>query len=168
MGEPTRGGGEVGGGGELRFPSTEETEGEGEGTREEATECQSDRASMRAIAAAMASSGSVGGGAAGSGKKEARGVTGSSPRVPGASEEGPGGTSPLSSPFPAPASDAGVLPEGFPVLGGGGAWIRRESVDCHVVGRLLLSDRALTVPLARLCGFAALRLCGFAGVEEAR
>ena len=129
----------MGGGGELRFPSTEETEGEGEGTREDAADSRAARASVRAIAAAIISSSDIGGGAEGSGRNEARGVTGSAPRVPGASEEGPGGTSHLSSLFLAPASSAGVLPEGFPVLrGGGGAWIREGSVDGHIVGGLLL------------------------------
>ena len=71
MGEPTRGGREVGGGGELRFPNTEETEGEGEGAREEAADSQADRASARAIAAAIASSADIGGGAGMSVKEEA-------------------------------------------------------------------------------------------------
>ena len=35
MGEPTGGGGEVGGGGEERFPRTEVIEGEGDGARVE-------------------------------------------------------------------------------------------------------------------------------------
>ena len=48
-------------------------------------------------------------------------MTGSSPRVPSASEEGLGGTSPLSFSVPAPALGAGVLPESFPVLKGGGS-----------------------------------------------
>ena len=58
-------------------------------------------------------------GALESGGSEAQGMTGS-PQVPGASEEGPGRILPVSTPFPAPVSDTGVLPEGFPVLGGGG------------------------------------------------
>ena len=110
----------MGGGGELRFPSTEEIEGEGEGTREDAADRQAAQASACAIAAVIISLSDIGGGAGTSVKEEARGVTGSTPRVPGASKEGPGGTSPLSSPFPAPTLGAGVLPEGFPVLRGGG------------------------------------------------
>ena len=38
MGEPTRGGGEVGGGGEERFPRMEVIEGEGDGARVEAAD----------------------------------------------------------------------------------------------------------------------------------
>ena len=102
------------------MPRTDVTEGEGEGACVEAWDRWAGQASQRVIAAAIASSADIGGGAAGSGKREARGVTGSSPRVPGASEEGPRGTSPLSPSFPAPVSDTGVLPGGFPVLGGGG------------------------------------------------
>ena len=120
IGEPTGGGGDVGGGGELHFPSTEEIEGEGEGIREDAADSRAARASARVIAPAIISSVDIGGGAVTSVKEQARGMTGSAPRVPGASEEGLGRTSPLSLSFPAPASDAGVLPEGFPVLGGGG------------------------------------------------
>ena len=154
MGEPTGGGGEVGGGGELRFPSTEEMEGEGEGTREEAAESRAARASACAIAAAIASSADLGGFAAWSVKEEARGVTGSTPRVPGASEEGLGGTSPLSSPFPAPAPGAGVLPKGFPVLRGGG-------LDPEGERRRPCRRRAASL---RLCAYgtvyAASRPCG--------
>ena len=135
-GDPTRGGGEVGGGGELRLPRTDVTEGEGEGARMEAWDRRAGRASQQAIAAAISSSADIGGGAAGSGKMEARGMTGSSPRVPSASKEGLGGTSPLSSLFPAPVLGAGVLSEGFPVLRGGGFGSGRgastaiPSVDC--------------------------------------
>ena len=56
MGEPTGGRGEVGGGGELRLPSTEMIEGEGEGTREEAVDRQAARASKQMSDAAIASS----------------------------------------------------------------------------------------------------------------
>ena len=120
MGEPTGGRGEVGGGGELRLPSTDVIEGEGEGARVEAADRRAILASRRRMYAAIASLGFAGGGAVRSGRKEARGVTGLSPRVPGASEEGLGGTSPLSSSVLAPVLGAGVLPEGFPVLRGGG------------------------------------------------
>ena len=159
MGDPTGGRGEVGGGGELCFPSTEEIEGEGEGTREDAADSWAAWASVRIIATAIASLADIGGGAGTSVKEEARGVTGLTPRVPSASEEGPGGTSPLSSPFPASALGAGVLPEGFPVIRGG-VWIREGSVDCHVIDGLFLPRLMLMSPLARLRGLA--------GVEEAR
>ena len=149
----------MGGGGELCFPSTEEIEGEGEGTREDAADSRAARASACAITTAIASSVDIGGGAGTSVKEEARGVTGSTPQVPGASEEGLGGTLPLSSLFPAPTLGAGVLPKGFPVLGGG-VWICEGSIDCHVVDGLFLSRLTLTSPLAQLCSLA--------GVEEAR
>ena len=76
-----------------------------------------------------------------------------SPRVPGASEEGPGRISPLSPPFPAPVPGAGVLPKGFLVLGGGGLELEggastAMATDCFP------SDLRLWV-LVR--GFAALR-----------
>ena len=61
MGELTRGGGDVGGGGELHFPSTEETEGEGEGMQEEAVDSRAAWASARVIAAAIASLADIGG-----------------------------------------------------------------------------------------------------------
>ena len=144
----------MGGGRELRFPSTEEIDGEGEGTREDAADIRVAWASARAIAAAIISSSDIGGGAGTSVKEEARGVTGSSPRVPGASEEGPGGTSPLSSPFPAPVLGAGVLPKGFPVLRGRGFGSVRgastaiPSVDCFS------PDLHLRV---LVCSFTALR-----------
>ena len=61
IGEPTGGGGDVGGGGELCFPSTEEIEGEGEGTREDAADSRATRALARVIAAAIISSVDIGG-----------------------------------------------------------------------------------------------------------
>ena len=103
----------------MRLPRTDVTEGEGDGARVEPAldSMRAERAMERAMAISIADIG--GGGRLGSGKTEARGVS-ATPRVPSASEEGPGRTSPLSPSFPAPASDAGVLPEGFPVLEGGG------------------------------------------------
>ena len=76
-----------------------------------------------------------------------------SPRVPGASEEGPGRISPLSPPFPVPVSDTGVLPEGFPVLGGGG-FESEGGASTAMATDCFPSDLRLRV-LVR--GFAALR-----------
>ena len=104
----------------------------------------------------------IGGGAAESGKREARGVTGSSPRVPGASEEGPGGTSPLSSSFPAPALGAGVLPEGFPVLRGGGFGSGRGASTAIPSADCFSPDLRLRVLLR---GFTALRVLKNPGEE---
>ena len=76
-----------------------------------------------------------------------------SPRVPGASEEGPGQILPLSPPFPAPALGAGVLPEGFLVLGGGG--LESEGgVSTAIATDCFPSDLRLRVLVH---GFAALR-----------
>ena len=152
-GDPTRGSGEVGGGGELHLPRTDVTEGEGEGARMEALDRQAARASNQAIDTAIASSADIGGDKAGSGKEKARGVTGSSPRVPGASEEGPGGTSPLSPLFLAPVSYTGVLLEGFPVLGGGGFGSRRGASTAILSADCFSPDLRLCV---LLCSFAAL------------
>ena len=153
MGEPTGGGGEVGGGGELRLLSTEVIEGEGEGTCVEATDSRAALVFQRRMNAAIASSAVLGGGAVGSGKREVRGVTESAPRVPGASKEGPGGTSPLSSSFPAPALGAGVLPAGFPVLGEGGLGSVRGASTAMPSTGCFFPDLRLRV---LLCGFAAL------------
>ena len=77
-----------------------------------------------------------------------------SPRVPGASEEGPGETLPLSPSFPSPASDAGVLPEGFPVLRGGGLGSERGASTAMSSAGCFSPDLRLR-DLVR--GFAALR-----------
>ena len=75
------------------------------------------------------------------------------PQVPGASEEGPGRISPLSPPFPAPVPGAGVLPEGFPVIGGGG-FESEGGASTAMATDCFPSDLRLRV-LVR--GFAALR-----------
>ena len=152
----------MGGGEELRLPRTNVTEGEGKGACVEAWDRQAERALQRVIAAAIASSADIGGGAAGSGKREVRGVTGSLPRVPGASEEGLGGTSPLSSSFPAPVLGAGVLPEGFLVLGGGGFGSRREASTAIPSADCFSPDLRLRVLMR---GFAALRALKNPGEE---
>ena len=159
MGEPTGGGGEVGGGGELRLPRTELIDREGEGARVEAVDSRAALASECRITTAIASLAFAGGGAEGSGRNEVRGMTGSVPRVPGASEEGPGRILPVSTPVPAPASDAGVLPEGFPVLGGGG-FKSEGGASTAMATDCFPSDLRLRVLLR---GFT-----GLAGIEEAR
>ena len=152
-GDPTGGGGNVGGGGELRLPRTEVIEGEGEGARVEATDIQAALASQRRITTAIASLVFARGGAEGSGRREVQGVTGSAPQVPGASEEGPGGTSPLSPSFPAPVSDTGILPEGFLVLRGGGFGSMRGASTAMPSADCFSPDLRLQVLLR---GFAAL------------
>ena len=104
----------------------------------------------------------LGGDAAGSGKEKARDVTGSSPRVPSASKEGLGGTSPLSPSFPAPVSDTGVLPEGFPVLGGGGFGSGSGASTAILSADCFSPDLRLRVLLH---GFAALRALKNPGEE---
>ena len=149
----------MGGGGEECFPRTEVIEGEGDGAWVDAADAIKAAFSARSHSR-YAAEPRGGWGALESGGTEARGVTGS-PRVPSASEEGPGRFSPLSPPFPAPALGAGVLPEGFPVLGGGGfksegGALTAMATDCFP------SDLRLRV-LVR--GFAALRVLKKPGDE---
>ena len=114
-GEPTTGGGEVGRGGEERLPRTDEIEGAGEGGRDKDAMDASSPAWNLAIVCAKAAdirgeTSDPGGGETSVKEEEALGSTEVEPESPpGASEEGLGRTSPLSSGFLAPTLGAGVL-----------------------------------------------------------
>ena len=151
--ELTGGRGEVGGGGEACLPRTDVIEGEGDGAWIEPA-LDSTRVEWATAQAITASIADIGGGMPWSGKTEARGMSEATPQVPGASEEGPGGTLPLSPSFPAPVSDAGVLPEGFPVLGGGGFRSKRGASTAITSAGCFSPDLRLQ---DLLHGFAALR-----------